>query len=400
MSELRARRSPSRRALRCAARDDARALAFGMEEEFFIVRIDNGALAHELPVALLDRWRVRFGDLVDVELLQAQVEVRTPVCHTTAQARRSLAGLRKGLNEEATAFGLAVAAAGTHPGGDWRPLSPDESPRHRELLDTYGVVARRNAVCGLHVHVAIPPGIDRVRVMNRVVPWTPLVLALSASSPFWRGERTGLASYRQSAYDEWPRSGTPPLLAAERDYDRLVARMIGSGCISDARSVWWTIRPASRYPTLELRIADACTELDDALCIAALFRCLVRAALADGDDSFERVFVEENRWRAKRDGVDAVLLPPHGGTAMPMIECAEDLVQRLRPHAVALDCEPELAHVHAICAAGGGARRQLAVFDEAQLAGAGVRESLRRVIDDLVARTESSAVGGMRASRD
>ncbi|HET7843007.1 MAG TPA: carboxylate-amine ligase, partial [Xanthomonadales bacterium] len=165
------------------------------------------------------------------------------------------------------------------------------------------------------------------------------------------------------------------------------------GCVADARSIWWTIRPASRYPTLELRIADACTDLDDALCIAALFRCLVRASLGGDDAGFDRAIVEENRWRAKRYGVEAAMLSQGDGAAVSVDALAESLVRRLRPHALALDCEAEIEHVHAICAAGGGAGRQVEVHDEALRAGVGPREALRCVVEDLVARTETPGPG-------
>ena len=363
---------------------------FGIEEELFVVRIDNGALVHELPAALVERWQSRFAGLVGVELLQAQVELRTPICHELAQAKDVLSMLRRGANEEAVAFGLALLSAGTHPVADWRSVQTDASPRHAQLVDSYRVLARRNAVCGLHVHVAIPAGVDRIGVMNRIVPWTPLLLALSASSPFWRGEDTGLASYRQSAYDEWPRSGTPPLLADDGAYAAYVARLVASGCIADPRSIWWTMRPSALYPTLELRITDACPELDDTLSIAALYRCLVRAALAGDAIAFDRDLVEENRWRAKRGGTAAILLHPLGGEAVTVPDLAEWLLRSLRPHAVALDCEAELAHVNAICASGNAAERQLAVFATARAAGYDAREALRHVVDDLLLRTEGS----------
>ncbi|HET7845110.1 MAG TPA: YbdK family carboxylate-amine ligase, partial [Xanthomonadales bacterium] len=204
-----------------AARHD---YSFGIEEEYFLVRVGSGELVREMPGALMERLHERFAGLIGTELLQSQVEARTPVCRHPDDARMVLGNLRRGINAEAIPHGLAILSAGTHPSADWRTLRADPAPRHAGLVADFALIARRNAVCGMHVHVSPPPGVDRVAVMNRVVPWTPLLLALSASSPFWTGELTGLASYRQSAYDEWPRSGTPPDLRDEPEYDRLVAR--------------------------------------------------------------------------------------------------------------------------------------------------------------------------------
>jgi glutamate---cysteine ligase / carboxylate-amine ligase len=242
--------------------------------------------------------------------------------------------------------------------------------------------------------VAIPPGFDRVQVMNRLVPWTPLLLALSASSPFWCGESTGLASYRQSAYDEWPRTGTPPLLADESVFTSFVERLVAAGCLEDGRSIWWTIRPSTRYPTLELRITDACTDLEETIAIAAAYRCLVRSALvgelSGAPAEYDRELVEESRWRAKRHGLAALLIHPDSGKPALAAHLVAELVDRLREQARALSCERELSFLRDVVETGGGAARQAALFDLMRAEGASPRAAVQVVVEDLIARTTAA----------
>ena len=176
-----------------------------------------------VPALLLKSCRKRYGDLVGRELLQSQIEISSPVFDSCAQARAEMTRLRRGVAEIAASLDLRLVASGTHPLAAWHEQVHTANPRYERLIDDFQIVGRRNLLCGLHVHVAVPAGVDRVDVMNRAVRWLPLFLALSTSSPFWNRQRTGLLSYRQAAYDEWPRTGIPDLYADEAEYRRFIA---------------------------------------------------------------------------------------------------------------------------------------------------------------------------------
>ena len=369
--------------------------SFGIEEEFFLVRPESRLLASQVPSRLWKRARAEFGDAIESELLQAQIEIASPILCDVGQARRQLGGLRRGLSALAHEHGLALLAAGTHPLGLWREQSETDKPRYRRLVEDFQVVARRSLVCGLHVHVQLPDDVDRVQVMNRAMPWLPLLLALSTSSPFWDRLRTGLMSYRQAMYDEWPRTGIPDFFESEADYDAFAAVLVRAGAIADASSLWWAIRPSPNFPTVELRIADACTHLDDSLAIASLYRCLMRhlvmhPAEAPPCNATVRRIIDENRWRAKRFGLQAEFIDERGNT-----EPALDQLQRLRAlcreDAQALDCTQALASIDDILARGTSAHTQLALYRQQRDGGATRAAALKSVVDWLLHTTVPAA---------
>lgn len=369
--------------------------SFGIEEEFFLVRPHSRLLASRVPSRLLKRARAELGDSIESELLQAQIEIATPVQCDIAQARRQLGELRHGLSSLAHDHGLALLAAGTHPLGQWREQSQSDKPHYQRLVEDFQIVARRSQVCGLHVHVQLPDGVDRVQAMNRAMPWLPLLLALSTSSPFWDRFDTGLMSYRQAMYDEWPRTGIPDFFEDQADYDAFAAVLRRAGAIGDASSLWWAIRPSPNFPTVELRIADACTRVEDSVAIAALFRCLMRhlsihPADAPPCNAAARRIIDENRWRAKRFGLQASFIDANGDT-----EPATTQLQRLRAlcreDAQALDCVDALATLDAIVERGSSAHAQLQVYRQQRAGGAGRPAALRAVVDWLLATTVAAA---------
>jgi carboxylate-amine ligase len=371
---------------------DAHAFTFGIEEEYFLVDPRTRNAAARVPRHFLKACRKRLGGVVTPELLQSQVEVASPILRDCAHARETMLGLRRGLAEVAQAVGLRLMAAGTHPLAAWSAQHNTDKPRYARLMDDFQILGRRNVFCGLHVHVAVPAGEDRVRLMNRAMRWLPLFLALSTSSPFWNRQRTGLLSYRQAGYDEWPRTGIPDRFDDEADYAAFAARLVHAGAIRDASYLWWAIRPALRYPTLELRITDCCTELDDALAIAALYRCLLRLLLRRPEvgtawHGHTRRLIDENRWRAKRHGIEAMFIDEDAGTATPATAWLEDLLRRVADDARALGCEASLRRLRTLVARGTSAHAQLARYAELRGAGANRMEALRGVVDDLVAAT-------------
>jgi carboxylate-amine ligase len=369
--------------------------SFGIEEEFFLVRPESRLLASQVPPRLWKRARAEFGESIESELLQAQIEIASPILCDIVQARRQLGELRRGLSVLAHEHGLALLAAGTHPLGLWREQTETDKPRYRQLVEDFQIVARRSLVCGLHVHVQLPDDVDRVQVMNRAMPWLPLLLALSTSSPFWDRLRTGLMSYRQAMYDEWPRTGIPDFFESEADYDAFAAVLVRAGAIADASSLWWAIRPSPNYPTVELRIADACTHLEDSLAIAALYRCLMRhlvmhPAQAPACNAGVRRIIDENRWRAKRFGLQAEFIDERGNTE-PALAQLQRLRELCREDAQALDCVEALASIDDILARGTSAHAQLALYRQQRDGGASRTAALKAVVDWLLHTTVPAA---------
>lgn len=374
-----------------SAADDF-AYDFGIEEEFFLVDVATHHVVRRPPRDLLPRLRRELGDYIAAELLQSQVEISSPVFHDHRQAREAMTGLRRGLAAMLARDGLAMIAAGTHPLAAWHVQIGTASARYQALIDDFRIIARRNLLCALHVHVAVPPGMDRVALMNRAMPWLPLFLGLSASSPFWGRQQTGLLSYRQVVYGEWPRAGIPDFFADEREYDGFVQLMVRGGAMPDASNLWWAIRPSPRYPTLELRISDSCTCLDDSLALAALFRCLVRALARDPGlgaqrSAATRRLVDENRWRAARDGTAARFIDEATAEQVPLPQLLARL-QRLCTHDIdALDSRSALQPLHGILSGGSSAQRQLAVYDRQRTRGASHVNALRAVVSWLLQAT-------------
>jgi len=365
---------------------------FGIEEEYFLVDPQSRNAAARVPRAFLKACRKRMGAVIAPELLQSQIEVASPIFHSCSHARETMVGLRRGLSDVAQAMGYRLLAAGTHPMAAWTEQRSTEKPRYERLMDDFQIVGRRNLFCGLHVHVAVPASEDRVRLMNRAMRWLPLFLALSTSSPFWNRHNTGLLSYRQAAYDEWPRTGIPDYFEDESDYAGFAERLVRAGAIRDASYLWWAIRPALRYPTLELRIADCCTELDDALALAALYRCLIRMLIRRPEigtvwRGATRRIIDENRWRAKRHGIEAGFIDERDGGVKPAVEWLEQLRTLVAEDARVLGCEASIRRLGTIVARGTSAHVQLAHYAQLRELGASRVEALRGVVDQLVETT-------------
>jgi glutamate---cysteine ligase / carboxylate-amine ligase len=375
---------------------------FGIEEEYFLADATTRGTPRRTAKGFHEAARARLPQ-VERELLQSQVEVATPPSTSFAAAGEILCGLRTGLAEIGRLHGLLVLAAGTHPIARWSRQSHTEADRYEGIMRELRMVGRRSVICGMHVHVEVPRPEARVDLMNRLLPFTPLLLALSASSPFWQGRATGLAGYRLSAFGEMPRTGLPDLFAGPEDYERYVTVMTRSGAITDASFLWWTLRPSVRYPTLELRVADSCTRLGDTIAIAALYRCLVRLLdrrpdLNRGLTGASRALAAENLWRAQRHGVRASLIDEASGGAVPFASCLDAALGLVGEDADALGCRDEVEASRAIAAEGTSADRQLAVFAEARGRGLGDREALGAVVDWLAVATAEPATTARRQS--
>jgi carboxylate-amine ligase len=369
-------------------------IRFGIEEEFFLSDLDSGDIVRRPPAGFVRDCRRALGDRLSSELLQCQLETKTPIVSSRDEARLHLTTSRGELARTGERYGIGLMASGTHPLAQWRDQLGNRAPRYRQLFDDFRIIAERNLLCGLHVHAEVPATVDRVLLMNQVMRWLPMLLALSASSPFWARRDTGMMSYRQSAYDEWPRTGIPRLFRDEAEYRRYAGLLIAARAIPDESHIWWAIRPSVRYPTLELRIADACPVMDDALCIAELFRTVVHrqigAILAGetrGSDGIERLLIEEDRWQAKRFGVAAQFINPANAEALDMTATLERFEVACGPALGELDAAWALDHARTIVRQGSSAHRQRSVYTAARERGAAARGALREVVDSLIAET-------------
>ncbi|PWV65717.1 carboxylate-amine ligase [Plasticicumulans acidivorans] len=368
------------------------AFTLGIEEEYFLVDRDTRDLVRRIPLLMLEECNRRLGGRVTPEFLRAQIEVGTRICGDLRSARADLAELRATLAEVAGQFGFAPLAASTHPFARWHDQQHSESERYRELAHDLQGVGRRLLICGMHVHVGIDDEDERIELMGQLAYFLPHLLALSTSSPFWRGENTGLHSYRLSVFNELPRTGIPPVFASWGEYARHVRVLVDAGLIADASKLWWDLRPSARFPTLELRITDVCTRLDDALALAALTRCLLRMLwrLRRANQRwriYKRMLIDENRWRAQRYGRGAGLVDFGLGAIVPFTDLLDELITLVAEDAEYFGCRDEIEHLRTIHARGTSAERQIALYEREILAGRERTQALRAVVDDLIAQT-------------
>ncbi|UCH74010.1 MAG: carboxylate-amine ligase [Rhodospirillales bacterium] len=367
----------------------------GIEEEYLLVDPDTGALADEPSEEILAECASDIDDgvgLVVPEFLRAQVEVGTAVCNSIKEVRAKLVTLRRSVADAAAKHELSLIAASTHPFAEWSAVHHTDKERYNVLAEDMQAVARRLLICGMHVHVGIDDDDLRTDLLNQVAYFLPHLLALSTSSPFWRGEKTGLMCYRLSVFDELPRTGLPSRFESYGEYLRHVQVLIDAGVLEDASKIWWDIRPHTRFPTLEMRIADICTRIDDGITVAALYACVISMLIRLRRSNqrwryYANMLVNENRWRAQRYGFDEGLIDFGLGKVVPYPDLLEELIELLRPDAERLDCVAEIEHARNIVKRGTSAHRQIAIYDEALKDGASKDEALTAVVKWLMKET-------------
>ena len=364
----------------------------GIEEEYLFVDRETRDLAVDPPASMIADCESRLTGQVSPEFLKAQIEVETRVCNSVAEARADLAHLRETVAEVADNHGMGLIAAATHPFAKWNEQQHTDKQRYNELAQDMQALARRLLICGLHVHVGIEDDDLRIDLMNQVRYFLPHLLALSTSSPFWGGEDSGLLSYRLSVFDSMPRSGLPDVFDSASEYDRLVAQMVRANVIEDATKFWWDVRPSARYPTLEMRITDVCTRLDDSVAIAALYVCILSMLyrLRKGNQRwrvYPRTMIDENRWLAQRYGVQGNLVDFGIGQPVPYADLLEEVIELVREDAERMDCVAEIEHAREIVKRGTSAHHQQQVYQEAVGQGAEPRDALKSVVDMLIEET-------------
>ncbi len=371
------------------------ALTVGVEEEFLLVDRETGELLQEAPAALLSAFQTALGPQVTTEFLQCQIEVGTKVCRSMTELSDELISLRSAVAAVADEHELALVASSTHPTAGRDAARRTKKERYRVLAEDLQEVVRRLVICGMHIHVGIDDEDLRLDFMSQTTYILPHLLALSTSSPFWRGKDTGLKSYRISVWDEMPRTGLPPNFDSYGEYERHVDVLVQAGVIPDGTMIWWDLRPSWRFPTIESRICDVCTTVEDAVAITALLRCWVHMLwrLRRQNQrwrSYEPMLLNENRWRAQRYGTDEGMIDFGRGSIVGFPALIDEVVELLDEDAEALDCRRELAHLRTILERGTSAHRQLEVYRAAMDGGADDDEAGRAVIDWLRSETVAS----------
>jgi len=295
-------------------------------------------------------------------------EINTPVCTTLAEVREALRRSRRALVEAAGREGLRVAAAGTHPFSHWADQEVTPKTRYHNLADDYRQIFREEVVFGCHVHVGFDDREAAIQTMNRVRPWLPVLLALSANSPFWVGADTGYASFRTEVWNRWPTAGLPQAFDSRAEYDRLVETLVATGSLREPTKLYWDVRPSARQETLEFRVADSVMGVDEAVMVAGLVRALAVTANAaavrgDPDPRPRPELLRAARWRAARHGLEADLVDVLAGRARPAAELVGAFLDEVRPALEeAGDLEEVTGLVRATLAGGTGAARQRAAF--------------------------------------
>jgi carboxylate-amine ligase len=368
--------------------------SIGIEEEYLLVDRDTRDLVHEVPPELFQACEQALRGQVAREFLKSQIEVETRVHTSPRAAGEELRSLRATVAGLAASYGLAPIAASTHPFARWKTQKPTERERYLSIAQDLAGVSQRLVVCGMHVHVGIEDDELRIDLMNQARYFLPHLLVLSTSSPFAEGEDTGLKCYRLAAYQELPRTGLPGRFESWEEYRQTVDVLVRNGVMEDASKIWWDLRPSAKFPTLEMRITDVCTRVEDAACVAAMYvslvRMLYRIRRANQTwRTYPLFLLAENRWRAQRYGVDGSLFDFGKGELVAFRDLIDELLVLLREDAEALDSWPEIAHASAIVARGTSANRQIAVFNGIVSSGGTREDALKGVVDHLIAETLS-----------
>jgi len=363
----------------------------GVEEEYMLLDGDSFDLVQHIDTVLAAVAGHELEPRINAELMQSVLEIATPVCHTPADVAHQLQRLRGYVCEVARERGMRVGSAGTHPFSLFEQQRITAKDRYHSLVDQLQYIARRELIFGMHVHVAVDDPEKAIQVVNSLIGHLAELVALSASSPFWRGEATGLHSSRHMVFAAFPRSGPPPRFRDYADYAEVVGQLERTGCIADYTHIWWDIRLHPRLGTIEIRICDAVTRLDDVIAITALCQALVkhyseRFGAGEEIPSFHRILTTENKWLAARYGLDAPVMDLHTGrrNRIPVAQAIRRTVRMVEPHARELGSEAELAGVEAILRRGNGADGQLRVFN--------ANRDIVEVVRAIATETEAAVV--------
>src|SRR6266699_5314202 len=364
----------------------------GMEEEFQIIDPETRQLRSHVS-EMLEEGRMLLGEQIKPEMIQSQVEVGTGICQNIQEARADITRLRSIIAALAAKTGLVIVAASTHPISRWQDQKIFEDERYELLIQELQTVARSLLIFGLHVHVGIADRERQIHIMNASRYFLPHVLALSTSSPFWMGQNTGLKSYRSEIFKKFPRTDIPDHFDSYSGFQRYIELLVKTGCVNDGRKIWWDLRPHPIFPTLEFRICDIPTRVDDTIAIAALFQAIVAklTKLIDqnlGFRLYRRMLIQENKWRAVRWGLGGKMIDfgkqkevPTRDLVLELLDFVDDVVDEL-------GSRKEIEHIHTILERRTSAEEQLRVFAETKDLNAVVDRMIELTMENVPVATE------------
>jgi len=355
----------------------------GIEEEFQIVDPQSRELRSHVS-QFLEEGKMILGEQIKPEMIQSMVEVGTGICKNIQEARADISNLRGIIAGLAEKNGLKIVAASTHPISRWQDQKIFDDERYELLVEELQNVARSLLIFGLHVHVGIADRERQIHIMNASRYFLPHVLALTTSSPFWMGHNTGLKSYRSEIFKKFPRTDIPDHFDSYPGFQRYVELLVKTGCINDGKKIWWDCRPHPFFPTLEFRICDIPTRVDDTVAIAALFQAIVAklTKLMDknlGFRLYRRMLIQENKWRAVRWGLDGKMIDFGKQKEVPTKDLILELLEFVDDVLDELGSRKEIEHIHTILERGTSADEQLRVYSETN--------DLKAVVDRLMELT-------------
>jgi len=355
----------------------------GIEEEFAIVDPKTRELRSHIQ-EILEGGKVMLKEQIKPEMHQSVVELGTQICQSIVEARAHVTDLRSKLAELAGRSGLKIASVGTHPFSHWRDQLITQGERYQEIVKDMQQLARANLIFGLHVHIGIPDRETAIHVMNQARYFLPHIYALSVNSPFWVGQNTGLKGYRLKIFERFPRTGIPDAFESLSEYEDYCKLLVKTGCVDNAKKIWWDIRLHPFFDTLEVRVCDAQSRVDDTLAMAALIQAIIAKLhkLQWQNMSFRiyrRRLIDENRWRASRYGIDGKLIDFGKEAEVETRGLLNELLEFISTEVNELGSKNEIAHVERIMREGTGADRQLAAWEHTR--------NMKGVVDQIVAET-------------
>ena len=364
-------------------KDDDHVFTLGIEEEFQIIDPETRELRSHIQ-EILANDKMFLKERVKSEMHQSVVELGTEICSDTAVARRQVVQLRSQLAMLAARDGLKIASAGTHPFSHWMDQLITAGERYTTIVNDLQQIARANLIFGLHVHVGIPDREEAIQLMNQARYFLPHIYALSVNSPFWLGQNTGFKAYRHNIFERFPRTGIPDEFESLSEYEDYLKLLVCTNCIDNAKKIWWDIRLHPFFDTLEFRICDAQSRVDDTIALAAMMQAVIFKLhkLLRQNVSFRiyrRRVIDENRWRASRYGLDGKLIDFGRRCEVDTRSLIHEILEFISPEVDELGSRREIEHIERILEHGTGADRQLAVWERTQ--------DMKAVVDQIVAET-------------
>jgi len=373
------------------SRNTRPSFTIGIEEEYQTVDPETRDLRSHIHAEIVQKGKTLLAERVKPEMHQSVIEIGTGVCNNIQEAREEIRDIRSQIVALTRANGLRLAAGGTHPFAHWasQDIYPDD--RYHTIVEDMKMVARANLIFGLHVHIGVENRETAIQLMNGARYFLPHLLALSTNSPFWLGMETGLRSYRCKVFDKFPRTNIPDLYTSWSEFEDYVDLLIRTGCIDNAKKIWWDIRPHPHFPTLEFRVCDMPMRLDESIAIAALCQAILAKLYQLHQQNltfrhYSRALLMENKWRAARYGLDGKLIDFGKQEEVPARRLVGEILEFVSDVVDELGSREEIGYIERIMEDGTGADRQLKVFHETG--------DLKRVVDYMIAETERGLTAG------